>query len=150
MFWINYAYAFYSLEMQAVSLFLLAAYYKILNSFPFVAVGALLLYVGSYQVGAFTFCRNGLWLVQEIYVVLVFAGIVWSNKLANGFWDLPTPNKRTWDQPCSTYKFRLKCTGDICLFTLAGTFTQIVVTSHIYLSHDVSPSKASVFLALPI
>uniref|UniRef100_A0A0D9ZF48 Major facilitator superfamily (MFS) profile domain-containing protein n=1 Tax=Oryza glumipatula TaxID=40148 RepID=A0A0D9ZF48_9ORYZ len=34
----------------AVSLFLLAAYYKILNSFPFVAVGALLLYVGSYQV----------------------------------------------------------------------------------------------------
>uniref|UniRef100_A0A0D9W0U7 Major facilitator superfamily (MFS) profile domain-containing protein n=1 Tax=Leersia perrieri TaxID=77586 RepID=A0A0D9W0U7_9ORYZ len=34
----------------AVSLFLLAAYYKVLNSFPFVAVGALLLYVGSYQV----------------------------------------------------------------------------------------------------
>ncbi|KAF0911037.1 hypothetical protein E2562_005424 [Oryza meyeriana var. granulata] len=34
----------------AVSLFLLAAYYKILNGFPFVAVGALLLYVGSYQV----------------------------------------------------------------------------------------------------
>uniref|UniRef100_A0A0E0KKV7 Major facilitator superfamily (MFS) profile domain-containing protein n=1 Tax=Oryza punctata TaxID=4537 RepID=A0A0E0KKV7_ORYPU len=34
----------------AVSLFLLAAYYKILNTFPFVAVGALLLYVGSYQV----------------------------------------------------------------------------------------------------
>ncbi|WVZ61087.1 hypothetical protein U9M48_011012 [Paspalum notatum var. saurae] len=34
----------------AMSLFLLAAYYKILNNFPFVAVGALLLYVGSYQV----------------------------------------------------------------------------------------------------
>jgi len=39
--------------MQALSLFLLAAYYKILNNFPFVAVGALLLYVGAYQVGAF-------------------------------------------------------------------------------------------------
>jgi MFS family permease len=36
--------------MQALSLFLLAAYYKILNNFPFVAVGALLLYVGAYQV----------------------------------------------------------------------------------------------------
>nr|CAD1822103.1 unnamed protein product [Ananas comosus var. bracteatus] len=33
-----------------VSLFLLAAYYKILAGFPLVAVGALLLYVGSYQV----------------------------------------------------------------------------------------------------
>lgn len=33
-----------------VALFLLAAYYKILSGFPFVAVGALLLYVGSYQV----------------------------------------------------------------------------------------------------
>ena len=39
--------------MQALSLFLLAAYYKILNNFPFVAVGALLLYVGAYQVSAF-------------------------------------------------------------------------------------------------
>ena len=38
--------------MQALSLFLLAAYYKILNGFPFVAVGALLLYVGAYQVRA--------------------------------------------------------------------------------------------------
>jgi hypothetical protein len=36
--------------MQALSLFLLAAYYKILDGFPFVAVGALLLYVGAYQV----------------------------------------------------------------------------------------------------
>ncbi|KAL6636620.1 hypothetical protein ACP70R_024192 [Stipagrostis hirtigluma subsp. patula] len=34
----------------AFSLFLLAAYYKILSNFPSVAVGALLLYVGSYQV----------------------------------------------------------------------------------------------------
>ncbi|KAJ1292935.1 hypothetical protein BS78_01G028900 [Paspalum vaginatum] len=34
----------------AMSLFLLAAYYKILSNFPFVAVGALLLYVGAYQV----------------------------------------------------------------------------------------------------
>ncbi|TVU02974.1 hypothetical protein EJB05_51520 [Eragrostis curvula] len=34
----------------AFSLILLAAYYKILNNYPFVAVGALLLYVGSYQV----------------------------------------------------------------------------------------------------
>ncbi|XP_062212869.1 D-xylose-proton symporter-like 3, chloroplastic [Phragmites australis] len=34
----------------ALSLFLLAAYYKILNNLPFVAVGALLLYVGAYQV----------------------------------------------------------------------------------------------------
>ncbi|WOL09290.1 hypothetical protein Cni_G18043 [Canna indica] len=33
-----------------LSLFLLAAYYKVLGSFPLVAVGALLLYVGSYQV----------------------------------------------------------------------------------------------------
>ncbi|XP_010907806.1 D-xylose-proton symporter-like 3, chloroplastic [Elaeis guineensis] len=33
-----------------LSLFLLAAYYKILGGFPLVAVGALLLYVGSYQV----------------------------------------------------------------------------------------------------
>jgi hypothetical protein len=37
---------------QTLSLILLAAYYKILSDFPFVAVGALLLYVGSYQVGA--------------------------------------------------------------------------------------------------
>ncbi|CAD6344219.1 unnamed protein product [Miscanthus lutarioriparius] len=35
---------------KALSLFLLAAYYKILNGFPLVAVGALLLYVGAYQV----------------------------------------------------------------------------------------------------
>ncbi|KAL6893792.1 hypothetical protein ACP4OV_007890 [Aristida adscensionis] len=34
----------------ALSLFLLAAYYKILSDYPFVAVGALLLYVSSYQV----------------------------------------------------------------------------------------------------
>ncbi|GAB4860112.1 hypothetical protein Ancab_011590 [Ancistrocladus abbreviatus] len=34
----------------ALSLFLLSAYYKILGGFPFVAVAALLLYVGSYQV----------------------------------------------------------------------------------------------------
>ncbi|KAM0865835.1 hypothetical protein ACQ4PT_043013 [Festuca glaucescens] len=33
-----------------IALLLLAAYYKILNGFPYVAVGALLLYVGSYQV----------------------------------------------------------------------------------------------------
>ncbi|KAJ3681886.1 hypothetical protein LUZ60_014459 [Juncus effusus] len=32
------------------SLFLLAAYYKVASGFPFLAVGALLLYVGSYQV----------------------------------------------------------------------------------------------------
>lgn len=35
---------------QALSLFLLSAYYKFLGSFPLVAVGALLLYVGCYQV----------------------------------------------------------------------------------------------------
>lgn len=35
---------------QAVSLLLLWAYYKFLGGFPFIAVGALLLYVGSYQV----------------------------------------------------------------------------------------------------
>ncbi|XP_050203371.1 D-xylose-proton symporter-like 3, chloroplastic [Mercurialis annua] len=34
----------------AFSLFLLSAYYKFLGGFPFVAVGALLLYVGCYQV----------------------------------------------------------------------------------------------------
>ncbi|KAM0928089.1 hypothetical protein ACQ4PT_002261 [Festuca glaucescens] len=33
-----------------IALLLLAAYYKILSGFPYVAVGALLLYVGSYQV----------------------------------------------------------------------------------------------------
>jgi energy-converting hydrogenase Eha subunit E len=45
-------YAFFlNLEMQTIALLLLAAYYKILNGFPYVAVGALLLYVGSYQVG---------------------------------------------------------------------------------------------------
>jgi hypothetical protein len=38
--------------MQTIALLLLAAYYKILSGFPYVAVGALLLYVGSYQVGA--------------------------------------------------------------------------------------------------
>uniref|UniRef100_A0A453MAY0 Major facilitator superfamily (MFS) profile domain-containing protein n=1 Tax=Aegilops tauschii subsp. strangulata TaxID=200361 RepID=A0A453MAY0_AEGTS len=32
-----------------VALFLLAAYYKVLSGFPYVAVGALLLYVGCYQ-----------------------------------------------------------------------------------------------------
>ncbi|XP_047310199.1 D-xylose-proton symporter-like 3, chloroplastic [Impatiens glandulifera] len=34
----------------AISLFLLSAYYKFLGDFPFVAVGALLLYVGCYQI----------------------------------------------------------------------------------------------------
>ncbi|XP_060203198.1 D-xylose-proton symporter-like 3, chloroplastic isoform X2 [Lycium barbarum] len=34
----------------ALSLFLLSAYYKFLGSFPLVAVGALLLYVGCYQI----------------------------------------------------------------------------------------------------
>ncbi|XP_009779936.1 D-xylose-proton symporter-like 3, chloroplastic [Nicotiana sylvestris] len=34
----------------ALSLFLLSAYYKFLGSFPFVAVAALLLYVGCYQI----------------------------------------------------------------------------------------------------
>ncbi|KDP42213.1 hypothetical protein JCGZ_02943 [Jatropha curcas] len=34
----------------ALSLFLLSAYYKVLGGFPFVAVVALLLYVGSYQI----------------------------------------------------------------------------------------------------
>nr|GLL33677.1 D-xylose-proton symporter-like 3, chloroplastic isoform X1 [Ipomoea trifida] len=34
----------------AVSLFLLSAYYKFLDGFPFVAVAALLLYVGCYQI----------------------------------------------------------------------------------------------------
>ncbi|XP_031122720.1 D-xylose-proton symporter-like 3, chloroplastic isoform X2 [Ipomoea triloba] len=34
----------------AVSLFLLSAYYKFLDGFPLVAVGALLLYVGCYQI----------------------------------------------------------------------------------------------------
>ena len=43
---------FFNLEMQTVALFLLAAYYKVLSGFPYVAVGALLLYVGCYQVGA--------------------------------------------------------------------------------------------------
>ncbi|VAI39228.1 unnamed protein product [Triticum turgidum subsp. durum] len=37
------------MEMQTVALFLLAAYYKVLSGFPYVAVGALLLYVGCYQ-----------------------------------------------------------------------------------------------------
>lgn len=35
---------------QALSLLLLSAYYKFLGGFPLVAVAALLLYVGSYQV----------------------------------------------------------------------------------------------------
>lgn len=35
--------------MQALSLLLLSAYYKILGGFPLVAVAALLLYVGCYQ-----------------------------------------------------------------------------------------------------
>jgi hypothetical protein len=35
---------------QAISLFLLSAYYKFLGGFPFVAVAGLLLYVGCYQV----------------------------------------------------------------------------------------------------
>jgi hypothetical protein len=56
--------------MQALSLFLLAAYYKILNSFPFVAVGALLLYVGAYQVGA-SFCTRSL----TSTAILFFLGI---------------------------------------------------------------------------
>lgn len=35
---------------QALSLFLLSAYYKFLGGFPLVAVASLLLYVGCYQV----------------------------------------------------------------------------------------------------
>jgi hypothetical protein len=40
---------------QAISLFLLSAYYKFLGGFPFVAVAALLLYVGCYQVTILSF-----------------------------------------------------------------------------------------------
>lgn len=36
--------------IQALSLLLLSAYYKFLGGFPVVAVAALLLYVGCYQV----------------------------------------------------------------------------------------------------
>lgn len=35
---------------QALSLFLLSAYYKFLGGFPLIAVASLLLYVGCYQV----------------------------------------------------------------------------------------------------
>lgn len=40
----------YFFLLQTLSLFLLSAYYKFLGGFPLVAVGALLLYVGCYQV----------------------------------------------------------------------------------------------------
>lgn len=41
--------------LQAISLFLLSAYYKFLGGFPLVAVAALLLYVGCYQVMLWSF-----------------------------------------------------------------------------------------------
>ncbi|XP_021720803.1 D-xylose-proton symporter-like 3, chloroplastic [Chenopodium quinoa] len=50
----------------AVSLFLLAAYYKFLGGLPFVAVAALLLYVGSYQV---SFGPISWLMVSEIFPV---------------------------------------------------------------------------------
>lgn len=40
----------FSLVLQALSLVLLSAYYKFLGGFPVIAVAALLLYVGCYQV----------------------------------------------------------------------------------------------------
>ncbi|KAL2898926.1 D-xylose-proton symporter-like 3 chloroplastic [Bienertia sinuspersici] len=52
--------------IQTVSLFLLAAYYKFLGSLPFVAVGALLLYVGSYQI---SFGPISWLMVSEIFPV---------------------------------------------------------------------------------
>lgn len=71
--------------MQTVALFLLAAYYKVLSAFPFVAVGALLLYVGCYQVGALLVYGvfNEYRVVREIDMPCVSA-FVWSDKLANG------------------------------------------------------------------
>ncbi|XP_021715396.1 D-xylose-proton symporter-like 3, chloroplastic [Chenopodium quinoa] len=50
----------------AVSLFLLAAYYKFLGGLPFVAVAALLLYVGSYQI---SFGPISWLMVSEIFPV---------------------------------------------------------------------------------
>lgn len=47
--------AFHMFVLQALSLFLLSAYYKILGCFPLVAVAALLLYVGCYQASLFSF-----------------------------------------------------------------------------------------------
>lgn len=41
--------------LQAISLVLLSAYYKFLGGFPLVAVAALLLYVGCYQVMLWSF-----------------------------------------------------------------------------------------------
>ena len=41
------------IALQALSLFLLSAYYKFLGGLPFVAVAALLLYVGCYQASIF-------------------------------------------------------------------------------------------------
>jgi hypothetical protein len=63
--------------MQALSLFLLAAYYKILNGFPFVAVGALLLYVGAYQVRASVLYKepdnqNNLFLQESTSLLFAF------------------------------------------------------------------------------
>lgn len=47
--------AFHMYVLQALSLFLLSAYYKFLGGFPLVAVAALLLYVGCYQASLFSF-----------------------------------------------------------------------------------------------
>jgi hypothetical protein len=47
--------AFHIFVLQALSLFLLSAYYKFLGGFPLVAVAALLLYVGCYQASLFSF-----------------------------------------------------------------------------------------------
>jgi len=63
--------------MQALSLFLLAAYYKILNGFPLVAVGALLLYVGAYQVRASVLYKkpdnqNNLFLQESTSLLFAF------------------------------------------------------------------------------
>ena len=41
--------------LQAISLVLLSAYYRFLGGFPLVAVAALLLYVGCYQVMLWSF-----------------------------------------------------------------------------------------------
>lgn len=64
--------SFFSLP-QALSLFLLSAYYKFLGGFPLVAVASLLLYVGCYQV----FFFFGSWhLLVNLLIMFYLNGIV--------------------------------------------------------------------------
>ncbi|KAI8565240.1 hypothetical protein RHMOL_Rhmol03G0243900 [Rhododendron molle] len=127
-------------SVMVISLFLLGSYYTFLDNAPVMAVVALLLYVGCYQLflpldlpnenmsprlrlpGIWVFCQvcSTMFLFELLLTNNGFAVVIWSHWLADDFGDFPASAEGSRIKYSRACKFWCKRYSDILIFSSEG------------------------------